>query len=186
MGWVEAVHAIQNTRDKAYLVTGPIGFMFVASMVLCQVHEEREKFRMAFDISVDGIIQLHNDCSRPCEFLYGAAGGLYCIRFLRGIPFQNDSKMTSLLNDLEAQLVEKILGEYQHGLGWPWHGEIYIGAAHGTTGILLQLHWSIRFDCFRVGSELIYTEKYSHGGNYKSHASSRSDCLVRWCCSRRP
>eukprot|EP01035_Chromulina_nebulosa_P029266 gene29266-38774_t len=138
--WRDAMHSIVNTQEKADLITGPIGFMFVACLVLCNSTsiDEEDKFKIALEISVHGINQLCKDSSRPCEFLYGAAGGLYCIRFLRCVP-HNYANVASLLNDLESQLVSKIMREHQCGLGWPWYGKFYLGAAHGSAGILLQL-----------------------------------------------
>jgi len=71
---------------------------------------------MALDTSIREIIQLCNDRSSPCEFLYGAAGGLYCVRFLRRI----------------YQLVSKIIMEHHS-----WTGEFYIiSTPHGSAGII--------------------------------------------------
>ena len=186
--WNDALHSILNTRRKAQLITGPTGFMIVASLILSKISEVETKFGMALDTSVREIIQLCNDRSSPCEFLYGAAGGLYCVRFLRRISHQV-SNIASLLNDLESQLVSKIIMEHQSGLGWPWHGEFYIGAAHGSAGILLQLlrtpladqDGRIRGFVAEQVQLLITTGKYPDGGNFKSSVSCRRDRLVQWC-----
>lgn len=79
--------------------------------------------------------------------------------------------------------------EHQCGLGWPWHGKFYLGAAHGSAGILLQLLRTqladrdahIREFVAQQIELLISTGKYPYSSNYKSSASSRSDRLVQWC-----
>ncbi|KAK5659790.1 hypothetical protein OQA88_1001 [Cercophora sp. LCS_1] len=67
----------------------------------------------------------------PDENLYGRAGTLYLLRLVR--KWTGDNK---LVDALVAEISNAIMNR---GPEWKWHGNRYLGAAHGDVGIITQL-----------------------------------------------
>lgn len=69
---------------------------------------------------------------------------------------------------------------------YEWHDSLYLGAAHGLTGILTLLleaneHLSAReIDKVKQTIDFLITQKLP-SGNYPSSLGSSSDRLVHWC-----
>lgn len=95
------------------------------------------------------------------------------------------SKYAKLITRAIRRIAEAILKEghekKSNHLVWRWHGEEYLGAAHGTAGIL-----SVLFSAGFQTKEMIKTLKWLStqrlaSGNYPSHTGSKRDVLVQWC-----
>ncbi|KAL6719698.1 Checkpoint protein hus1 [Lecanora helva] len=112
------------------------------------------------------------------EWLYGRAGTLYLLRLIHHSHPYYHAKITTATN----ALIEQILAE---GPPWYWHGKDYLGAAHGTVGILTQVILSNPEVVPRVAGVLEEVlEKQDAGtGNWPPSAGSHSapERLVQFC-----
>lgn len=81
--------------------------------------------------------------SNPDEYLYGRAGYLYTLMFLRREMGQNiiDSQLITEIFEGMIKSGEKYARETgsQSPLMYKWHDTEYMGAAHGVTGIIYLL-----------------------------------------------
>ena len=68
------------------------------------------------------------------EWLYGRAGYLYFLRLCRSVL--RGGAAASLLDQTMEQTVDRMLAVPQP---WTWRGREYVGAAHGTAGIVCQM-----------------------------------------------
>jgi Lanthionine synthetase C-like protein len=113
------------------------------------------------------------------EWLYGRAGYIYFLRLARSsFDTGQDHWIRSLIDNTIKKVVERIVAS---PLPWEWHGKAYLGAAHGSIGILTQIVLSTGADT-RVEEVLsqLLEEQFSNG-NFPSSLSSRSDELVQFC-----
>lgn len=149
---------------------------------------------------------LEEDCralpATECEVLYGRAGALQVIWFLRE-QLHDKSIGKSLILTLASQILQEGLDHSRKSkcplpLFWEWHQTGYLGAAHGVVGIvhtLLHLNQD-EFDSLDHATlhlnvhvlELIkqtidgLKEVYCFpSGNLRSSIDSSHDKLVHWC-----
>ena len=133
-----------------------------------------------------------------CEVLYGRAGALQAILFLRH-ELQNDSigfeVAVNLASDIvKAGIVCSKRARSSLPLLWEWHGNFYLGAAHGVVGILqmllsLQPNELDSLDQEVNGSIRHLIRRTIDGleglcfpsGNLQSSIGSDRDRLVHWC-----
>jgi len=139
-----------------------------------------------------------------CEVLYGRAGCLHAILFVR-----THADVPTFAAGLASRLVREILEEgeqrgHQEGsssLMWQWHGKQYLGAAHGVVGLLYTLlhfvpelrRWGAAKQhkkcdenyylnlILRSLQELQDRHCFRDSGNLASSVGSTSDRLVQWC-----
>jgi hypothetical protein len=73
-----------------------------------------------------------------CEWLYGRAGALYYLRLMRVfVPSTADlTDFDPVVKDLIKAIMD--IGR-EEGWKWKWHGKEYLGAIHGTVGIVTQI-----------------------------------------------
>ena len=112
------------------------------------------------------------------EWLYGRAGYLYLLRVARA-GFQNDAKTSRVIDKSIQATVQRILASKQP---WTWHGKQYVGAAHGTFGIICQVVLSSPTSASSlepVLRDLLQTQFPS--GNFPSSLPAGSDKLVQFC-----
>jgi hypothetical protein len=114
------------------------------------------------------------------EWLYGRAGWLYLLRLCRSV-FDDDSQgeVAALLDETIDKTVHRVLKVPQP---WTWHGVQYLGAAHGTIGIICQVVLSRP----AAASQLHYVlsrllDKQFESGNFPSSLPAGSDKLVQFC-----
>ncbi|OAP65490.1 hypothetical protein AYL99_01462 [Fonsecaea erecta] len=115
------------------------------------------------------------------EWLYGRAGYLYHLRLARS-SFGEGSKASDLIETTIRKTIRRIWASKQP---WTWHGKPYVGAAHGTLGILCQLVLSAPSCAQTVEpllSWLLETVQLP-SGNFPSSLPSTggSDKLVQFC-----
>ena len=146
--------------------------------------------------------------SAECEVLYGRAGAIQAILFLRH-EFGDETFGSELVIKLAQVIVEEGLkkaaehnndesGAASLPLLWQWHGSTYLGAAHGVVGILHTLLCLTPAETSQISvngtkGELLPVIKetiralndvcWAESGNLKSslESSSSSDKLVHWC-----
>ncbi|KAL8872515.1 MAG: hypothetical protein Q9174_001872 [Haloplaca sp. 1 TL-2023] len=112
------------------------------------------------------------------EWLYGRAGLLYLLRLVRawGSEYCKEAADESI----------KIVGDriLEDGPPWEWHGKEYLGAVHGTIGIIMQLVLSRPaytkdprvVNCLRE----VLASQDEHG-NFPSSVGSSKNHLVQFC-----
>lgn len=179
----EAVFS-SHENQKRKLITGVAGF-FIISCVVLKDSEEYDKtlLERAQQYALASLEAFTNSSTIECEFLYGAAGALYCIRLLQA----NGHPENERLDRLRGVLVNYLIRVRERDGRWLWHGKEYYGAAHGAAGILLMLQRSgqheLRGSRFvkDVFSALLVDARIPASGNFKSSRDSQSDKLVQWC-----
>lgn len=133
-----------------------------------------------------------------CEVLYGRAGYLYALLFVRA--HTPDSAVHQRLRPAVQAVVAHLLAEGRRGgtprlpLAYSWHGKQYLGGAHGVAGILLMLLQA--HELFPAAGLLpepalvlvlatvdALLEHWTFpSGNLRSSVESSSrDKLVQWC-----
>ncbi|KAI1336906.1 hypothetical protein F5Y15DRAFT_190560 [Xylariaceae sp. FL0016] len=114
------------------------------------------------------------------EWLYGRAGYLYLLRLCRTAFSQSSHHATLALLDrtIEAT-VERILKVAQP---WVWHGKEYLGAAHGTIGIICQVVLSTPAAAPKLQQTLSdLLDRQYQSGNFPSSLPTGPDRLVQFC-----
>lgn len=107
------------------------------------------RFRLNFILSIwfcFRIISIKHDVlsdSNPDEYLYGRAGYLYALMFLRK-EIRNDIIDNQFVTEIFESIIKS--GEkYAKKTGsksplmYQWHDKEYMGAAHGVSGIIFLL-----------------------------------------------
>lgn len=128
----------------------------------------------------------HEDGSN--EWLYGRAGYLYFLRLCRSVfassrtdaSSSSNSSIAAALNTAISNTVARILSSPQP---WTWHGKAYLGAAHGTIGIITQVVLSQPSAAPALQDLLagLLAEHQLPSGNFRSSVGSESDRLVQFC-----
>lgn len=131
---------------------------------------------------------------QECDVMYGRAGFLHAILFVRkeiGDEMYGKEQVLQILMDI---LQEGIKNKTEHfPLLWKWHQKIYLGSAHGVAGILQTL-LSFNDEVCLLGrrSDHDYMNDI-HGtirsllsvkflsGNIPSSIGKERDNLVQWC-----
>lgn len=95
-------------------------------------------------ISYQDLVLDASDDKIPCELLYGRAGYLYTLLLLiKRYPSYYDQLSELIQSVFSTILTIGIRTAKDLGLSvpvcWLWHNKLYIGAAHGTSGILTIL-----------------------------------------------
>jgi len=130
--------------------------------------------------------------AEECEVLYGRAGYLHVIAFIRSTT--NDPDFG---RDVVKVIVQQIIHEGQRvaarshtslPLMWTWHGKDYLGAIHGVVGILYTLlcfHDEVSLIKGAIEMIKVMTTKLDElcfpTGNLKSSLGSDKDRLVHLC-----
>ncbi|XP_060606070.1 lanC-like protein 2 [Ruditapes philippinarum] len=152
--------------------------------------------RAASEDCLKRLIGLQNavctDPSLPDELLYGRAGYLYALLFVR-THLGNDSINTDVIHRVYKCIIDSGISmsqqeRWQHPLMYAWHEKHYLGAAHGLAGIfyvlMLVQDESLKKhveDLIRPSIEYMLTLRFPSGNCPSSIGSSTGDKLVHWC-----
>ncbi|KIW11012.1 hypothetical protein PV08_10311 [Exophiala spinifera] len=120
-----------------------------------------------------------NDAGGSDEWLYGRAGYLYLLRLAGSVFTKSSSSAAKMIHETIQKTVQRILAS---GHPWTWHGKAYVGAAHGSFGILCQVVLSgpsAADSVEQILSQLLETQYPS--GNFPSSLPRSSDKLVQFC-----
>lgn len=109
------------------------------------------------------------------EWLYGRAGTLYLLRLMRTYTPPN-----AKVDEAIRAIIEKIL---QEGPPWFWHGKEYLGAVHGSIGIVTQIILSEAERAIQLKGlvEGLIAAQIPKTGNWPSSNESGRDHLVQFC-----
>ncbi|KAL8846898.1 MAG: hypothetical protein Q9221_008039 [Calogaya cf. arnoldii] len=114
------------------------------------------------------------------EWLYGRAGFLYLLRMVRHWTPSTTTKDAMTVSI--KKVGDRIL---QDGPPWRWHGKEYLGAVHGSVGIITQLvlcnpDYSAHPKVTTTLIELLQSQDPT-SGNFPSSVESGRDSLVQFC-----
>ncbi|ETN42855.1 uncharacterized protein HMPREF1541_02013 [Cyphellophora europaea CBS 101466] len=120
------------------------------------------------------------------EWLYGRAGYLYLLRLVRfAFPASSHSSLIDTISKTIATTITRILASPQP---WIWHGKPYIGAVHGSIGIITQILLSSATPnqhAEQLGSRIhAILDLQLESGNFPSSSlpeKTTSDRLVQFC-----
>ena len=119
------------------------------------------------------------------EWLYGRAGYLYLLRFVLKF-FSNPSE--GLIRNFDNAISSTISSILKASFPWKWHHKPYLGAVHGSIGIITQLLLSssthtLQDNVERLGPSLIWVldEQLPSGNFPSSHCKTGDDRLVQFC-----
>ncbi|XP_063883577.1 lanC-like protein 2 isoform X1 [Scylla paramamosain] len=184
-----ALHNLTGRRHS--FICGDTGPLALAA-VLC--HREGDASMMKNCISriknrKDYVLNPSNGL--PDEMLYGRAGYLYALLLL-----QKEIGRTAVEDSLVRAVVAAILDSGRSmaqrrkskvPLMYQWHEKDYLGAAHGTAGILFMLMQAKEHltseeleDLVRPTVDGLATLVFS-SGNFPSSLGNMHDRLVQWC-----
>ncbi|KAI1757149.1 hypothetical protein F4782DRAFT_216645 [Xylaria castorea] len=114
------------------------------------------------------------------EWLYGRAGYLYLLRLCTGVfSMERHATTAARLERTINSTINRILSVPQ---SWVWHGKQYLGAAHGSIGIITQVVLSMPSVVDRLQPLLLKLLDYQFSsGNFPSSLPAGSDRLVQFC-----
>ncbi|KAF2146837.1 uncharacterized protein K452DRAFT_355275 [Aplosporella prunicola CBS 121167] len=112
------------------------------------------------------------------EWLYGRAGYLYLLRLVRA-SFEDDRETRDLIDDTADEVIDAILDAPRP---WKWHGKTYLGAVHGSIGIITQIILTDPVMAPKLEPELGALLSYQYeSGNWPSSVPPGKDRLVQFC-----
>ncbi|KAH9954131.1 hypothetical protein BC827DRAFT_1144580 [Russula dissimulans] len=104
------------------------------------------------------------------EWLYGRAGTLYFVRLIRRhwAEAEAETASTSILQLLDFAASELIRSIVEAERPWTWYDTNYVGAAHGTIGIITQIVLTRPSTASELEGELraILDAQFSDSGNF--------------------
>ena len=168
----DCLNGAGTTVDKC----GVINEELAASAVLAAMTGKEEYSNVLID-HTPIILQPHGSD----EWLYGRAGFLYLLRLVRhwarSIPVQEATKACI------KKVGDRIL---QDGPPWKWHGKEYLGAVHGSVGIITQLvlsnpNYAAHPTVTAVLGDLLQSQDPNSGNFPSSMDSGRDSLLVQFC-----
>lgn len=179
LDWAQAyldlgIHGKQRAVDASHC---GIGAEILAQLALRAVIEEDPSLVQKL-CSYEGIVNGDTGSEGSNEWLYGRAGYLYLLRLTRA-GFKSDPKTSKLMDKTVQATVQRILTSKQP---WTWHGKQYLGAVHGTFGIICQVVLSSPDSASSLEPmlrQLLETQFPS--GNFPSSLPMGSDKLVQFC-----
>ena len=148
----------------------------LAHLALLAVHSGDESYvsglldQVPFALS-DTVLDASN------EWLYGRAGTLYLLRLVAASYPQSHQRIEHAV----SQVVGKMVRE---GPPWFWHGKEYLGAAHGSMGILTQIILSSPTHVQQQQNLLLdlLEQQDLETGNWPSSVGSHSEGkLIQFC-----
>lgn len=189
----------QNDRDVTTLLLSPtLGALAVLAATQHRRGDAEGALATAQQV-VDGLKQARLP-PKECEILYGRAGSIGCVLFLRQ-HLANPSIGQDLVVTLATEILQQGRSEaalhphHQLPLLWCWCGNHYLGAAHGVVGILQtllslpsaeldllqkRLQWDVK-SVLRATVDALDQFCDPTTGNLQSSIDSEKDRLVHWC-----
>ena len=176
--WAEAYLALGSSRVREKVDANHCGIgSEVLSQVALRAAVEQDPSLAQSLCSWERVIN-DKDTTGSNEWLYGRAGYLYLLRLTRS-AFLQDARTLDLINRVIEKTVQRILSAQQP---WLWHDKNYLGAVHGTFGILYQIAVSSPSSAPTLEpmvSDLL--SRQFHSGNFPSSLPVKDDKLVQFC-----
>ncbi|CAG8766113.1 1545_t:CDS:2 [Racocetra fulgida] len=155
--FVASLSAVQNSSPKHVGFIGShIGPLALAVVVYETIEKNTPESLKYLDTILDKYhsLSLQEDSN---ELLYGRAGYLYALIFIRKYCKDNEEIMSRIRNDKLKEIIKLIIKDGRDGakritdlmtindnvtkpaLMWSWHNSEYIGAIHGVAGIITTI-----------------------------------------------
>ncbi|KAI8514687.1 PREDICTED: lanC-like protein 2 [Branchiostoma belcheri] len=178
-------------RKRLTFLCGDAGPLAVGAVVYHRLGLKEAQDSCLSKLQALGPDALNLRSDLPDELLYGRAGYLYALRFVR--KNIGDHAVDEKLVDKVAQAIVssgQALSKQEKSsspLKYMWHGKHYVGAAHGMAGIYYQLMQTQSAASQAALPGLVkpsvdYLRKLQFpSGNYPSSLGNTSDRLVHWC-----
>lgn len=187
-----SLQCLTRRRDVTFLC-GDAGPLAVAAVVYHRLQRHQEA-----DDCINRLMQYHERVVKgsgglPDELLYGRAGYLYSLLFINQHFGQDKIPLDYIQQVCEAIIASgehqsrKFRVEKQSPLMFEWYQELYVGAAHGLSGIYY----------FLMQPGLVRSVEHLHrlvkpsvdhvcglkfpSGNYPPCVGDERDLLVHWC-----
>ena len=199
----------RSERQRVTLLEGTwVGAKCLLAAICYNLNDDdNDNKKQANYYAMEVIEKLGHACSQldedECDVLYGRAGALQAIWFLRR-QLEDPSLGESLAVRLSKEILKEgiLQAKKAHSytklpLIWQWHDKPYLGAAHGVVGILhtlLQLReeeWQRieeKNGLFQIRTKIQETIEaiardccFPSGNLHSSLGSNGGDLLVQWC-----
>uniref|UniRef100_T1IB17 Lanthionine synthetase c-like protein 1 n=2 Tax=Rhodnius prolixus TaxID=13249 RepID=T1IB17_RHOPR len=172
-------------RDISFLL-GDAGPLALGALIYTKENNSEEVENL-----ISRLLKLPERVSNyPDELLYGRAGYIFALLFLRkhlGNVIPEDYLKKQLNHLIISGTRTAKTANSMCPLKYLWHGENYLGAAHGIAGILYILLLNkdllteqILQTLIKPTLDWLISKRYA-GGNFPSSDGSRHDKLVQWC-----
>jgi len=181
-----ALAKIEPSKHSSFLCT-EVGVHCIAAVVLAKQGKVKESREYATQVIEVGRL-LTRSKAPEMELLYGLSGYLYALLFLdKYLSYGLDG---ALVKSVVQRILEQGRSDAKEhgvkGLLWKWHDKAYLGAAHGSAGILVMLLRVAKFLTESEVQEVTQTIDYLitlklDSGNYPTSLESHNDKLVQWC-----
>ncbi|EME29748.1 uncharacterized protein Gasu_29650 [Galdieria sulphuraria] len=190
-----SVNIVENNTRRLgnSLMLGSTGVYLVAFLISDAISDNKELCQHFYS-KVISLTDSWLTTDSEDEFLYGKAGFLTALMFFHGY----DKKWEICARNIAMQLFEngrKTANSSNWSRHCPllyqWHNKFYLGAAHGTAGIIHSLLLLVSrglkdFQCFpenelKETCEFLYRQRCPRTNNYFSSLDSRRSELVQWC-----
>ena len=195
----------QKRHERLSLLEGHLlGAALMKCAILNKDGRDSEATALADDILTFISSEVRNCPEEECEVLYGRAGSLHAILFLRS-TFEDNDIGHNLAVTIIKEIVdngEKVATEFgvSMPLFWKWHDKGYLGAAHGVCAILQMLITGILYTLLCFHQEIYELKTFSGkkamdlirqsieeidklcfvSGNLPSSYGKEKDELVHW------
>jgi lantibiotic modifying enzyme len=192
LSYLEKVLKYLNNKKYSFICgdSGPIALSAVIYHIKGN-NEECNKMLKLLKLNINDISNINIELSD--ELLYGRAGFLFSLLFVKKYIKNNkiisDGDLRHIIDIILKSGIKTAKKEKNifSQLMYYWHEKIYIGAAHGISGILYILLQSkylltqneLNF-LIKPTIDFIASLKFK-SGNYPSSLGNTNDCLVQWC-----
>ncbi|KAL8937014.1 MAG: hypothetical protein Q9216_004643 [Gyalolechia sp. 2 TL-2023] len=161
---------IQVSADKCGVIS--------ETLALLAVHAALTGNQRDIDELESHAVTIAQEPNGSDEWLYGRAGFLYLLRLVRHSVPSSKEQMDACLNRVGDRIIDD-------APRWRWHGKEYLGAVHGSIGIVTQLvlsdpTYAIHPKVFSVVLDLLQKQDQDTG-NFPSSIDSGNHSLVQFC-----
>lgn len=167
--------------------SGPLAVAAVLYNVSGHVDKAKDALNRLLSLSGQAL----NDNDIPDEILFGRAGYLFTLLFIRhhlGDAAVSQGYISQVANKIiKSGRRLKKHDSLPSPLVYEWHEKKYLGAAHGFTGIMYMLMQASYFEEFEIHEvvkptiDFLMSLKFPSGNYPSSIGSGGGDKLVHWC-----
>ncbi|KAM9839878.1 lanC-like protein 2 [Aulostomus maculatus] len=192
LDYVKRTMRILNGRKVTFLCgdAGPLAVSAVVHHKLGNTADSKDSLSRLLQLQCS---LLSPDSEMPDELLYGRAGYLYALLYVKkeiGADTVDDDTITKVVTAI-VESGKNLSAEQKKTercpLLYEWHKKQYVGAAHGLAGILYMLMQpgakmqpDSLSELVRPTIDYVRHKKF-RSGNFPSSLSNESDRLVHWC-----
>lgn len=186
---------INNLKGRRIsFLCGDAGPLAIAAVISYKLGTKKPATLPEYQDLVQRLINLSTLLNEsPDELLYGKVGYLYALLFVnkyisekKGVPGNHIENVIASIVKSGKQFSKQM--KCESPLLWQWHDKIYLGAAHGISGILYILLQARSYintteirSFIKPTLDWLLNQRFSSGNFPSSLKSSSGDRLVQWC-----